>query len=240
MNKIFSKVMSALVFAILGFLLMNRFVDYWKHQTVAVDTKSRNQLSIISEIDQLKKEKETANNENSDILAKIKGYEEDISSSSQYAANLKEELERNKKLIGMTDVKGPGITIYITPKSKLFNNLTPLDDIDIMYLINELFSASAEAISINDTRITSQSAIEVAENQRVRINDTLIPVTDLITIKAIGNVDTMVHDLTNYNTLDIEHLKNYTVSIKKADEIFIPRYSLPFNTDGLTGTGKSN
>lgn len=235
MNKVISKVMSALVFAILGFLLVNRFIDYWKHEAVVVDTASHNQLSVVSEIDQLKKEKETVNKDNDDILAKIKTYEENVSSTSQQANILKEELERNKKLLGMTDVTGPGIVLYLTPKSKIFNNLDPLDDIDIAYIVNELFYASAEAVSINDNRITSQSVIELSENQKIRINDALVPVNELITIKAIGNPDVLEQDLTNYDTLKIDHLKNYTTSIKKSQDISIPRYKLELSADGLKG-----
>lgn len=206
---------------------------------MAVDTASRNQLSIVSEIDQLKKEKETVNKDNSDILSKIKAYEENVSSTSQQANGLKQELERNKNLLGMTDVTGPGIVLYLTPKSKIFNNLDPLDDIDIAYIVNELFYASAEAVSINDNRITSQSVIELSDNQKIRINDALVPVNDLITIKAIGNPDIMEHDLTNYDTLKMDHLKNYTTSIKKSQDVSISRYKLELSTEGLKGPDKN-
>ncbi|MDP4088442.1 MAG: DUF881 domain-containing protein [Bacillota bacterium] len=239
MRKIFSKAMSALVFAILGFLLINRFIDYWKHHTVVIDNSSRNQLSIVSEIEQLKQEKDAANKENSDFLAKIKSYEEKASATSQYASSVKEELERNKKLLGMTDVTGEGIVLYLAPKSKIFNNMDSMDETDVVYLINELYYASAEAISINDIRVTAQSVIEMSDNARLRVNDSLVPLNELVTIKAIGNPDTMEYDLNHYNTLASGHLPAYTATVKKVKDILIPHYSLPLSTDGLKNDEKN-
>ena len=94
--------------------------------------------------------------------------------------------------MGKTDVQGEGIIIVITD-----NGGTQLDDDttvqkiteqDLLLLVNELFAAGAEAISINDNRIVSMSdifTIGSGESSFLQVNSKRI--TSPFVIKAIGN-----------------------------------------------------
>lgn len=240
MKKILSKLAYAFVFSLLGFLLFNRFAYYYEHKAVAITTNDHNQLDIVSEIELLKNEIALVEQENSDILASIKTYEENISARSSYAAKVKEELETNRKILGLTDVSGPGIIIYLLPKAEVFSQIDLLDSTDLYYLVNELYSASAQAISINDSRLTIQSVIADSSNQQININDILIRPNELITIKAIGNPDLMEDDLINYGTLKFRNLVNYKITIKKSDNLTIGRYTGKLNVDGLNIVDSEN
>ncbi|WP_139906177.1 DUF881 domain-containing protein [Clostridium thermarum] len=240
MKKILSKLAYAFVFSLLGFLLINRFIYYYEHKAVALTTNDHNQLDIVSEIELLKKEKALIEKENSEILDDIKAYEDSISTRNSYAAKVKEELETNRKILGLTDVSGPGITVYLLPKAEVFSQIDLLDSTDLYFLVNELYSASAQAISINDSRLTIQSVIADSTNQQISINDILIRPNELITIKAIGNPDLMEDDLINYDTLKFRNLKNYKVTIKKSDNLTIGRYNGKLNADGLNIVESAN
>lgn len=240
MKKVLSKTVYALVFSILGFLLANRFIYYYKHKAVAISIQDHNQLNVVSDISILKNEKASIEKENSDLLSSIKTYEDNLSSTSSYAAELQKELENSRRILGLTDVSGPGITIYILPKDGIFSQIDFLDSVDLYYLVNELYSASAQAITINDSRINIQSVIADATNQQININNLLIKANELITIKAIGNPDLMEDDLVNYNTLKFRNLNNYKITIKKSENLTIPRYNEKLNTEGLVNAKNNN
>ena len=67
---------------------------------------------------------------------------------------LNKELEQTRMLLGLTDVKGNGVTI--TLKDTFEEQYTSEN---LRYLVNELKYAGAEAISINDNRIVNTTDI---------------------------------------------------------------------------------
>ncbi len=83
---------------------------------------------------------------------------------------LEEEIKVIQKLLGATDVSGKGVKITLKDSSVPATNYIgdPNDlvvhDKYIIHIINELFNAGAEAVSVNDIRITSMTAIECDGN----------------------------------------------------------------------------
>ena len=71
----------------------------------------------------------------------------------------------------------------MTSGSKAYN----VEDYDLLKLVNELFAAGAEAISINDIRLTGYSGIRTAANIYIYINNERISAQSQIVVKAIGN-----------------------------------------------------
>lgn len=63
---------------------------------------------------------------------------------------------------------------------------------DLTYIINELFNAGADAIAINDQRITSKTSI-LCDGNIIRINGEMVSVP--ITIQAIGYPERMHYAL---------------------------------------------
>lgn len=92
---------------------------------------------------------------------------------------------------GETDVKGEGIIIRYYPNERTKSGEKVVnEDItkDLIDLVNELKNAGAEAISVNDIRITNTSSIEM-EKSNIIIDTHRI--TRPYVIKAIGNSNTM-------------------------------------------------
>jgi len=110
---------------------------------------------------------------------------------------LNKELQDVKGFAGLAPVSGPGVVVTLrdAPKSKVkaFQKATGMEyspeeyiihDMDIFQIVNELRTAGAEAIAINDQRLTATSAIR-CEGPTVRVNWTQVGVP--LKIKAIGD-----------------------------------------------------
>jgi len=144
---------------------------------------------------------------------------------------LKKDLERFKFLAGLTNVQGPGIVITLDDqeKARLARDaeIYLIHYSSILYIINDLRAAGAEAISVNDTRIVSTSDIRCAGSIILVNTHRLAPPYE---IKAIGNPDVLeeVARLGEYTTLE---LGKFPVTLQKRDSIIIPAYkgSITFN-----------
>ncbi len=112
------------------------------------------------------------------------------------------QLQRNELLAGATAVAGPGLRVQLgnppqptTSPANGRGGATPiaatqvLTDRDVRSVVNELWHAGAEAISVNDVRLTPTSAIRFA-GQAVLVD--FAPITSPYTIDAIGDSDVLV------------------------------------------------
>lgn len=104
--------------------------------------------------------------------------------------DIQNELNQNKILMGMKDVEGPGIVIKIEDAIDEFNmTYDPvylIHDVDILFLINDLKSAGAEAISVNGQRIIDGS-YDYCGGAFIDLNG--VKIVAPYYISAIGNVD---------------------------------------------------
>ncbi len=112
------------------------------------------------------------------------------------------ELSQAELLAGATAASGPGLRVQLADPSapsgtpgNSRRGTTPisatqiLTDRDVRSVVNELWHDGAEAISINDIRLTPTSAIRFA-GQAVLVD--FAPVTSPYTIRAIGDSDVLV------------------------------------------------
>lgn len=148
--------------------------------------------------------------------------EENVNSEYKLAEKLKE----NDILIGLTDVKGEGITIVAkdaTPTIATDDlNQFLVHDSDLRELINELANAGAEAIEINGQRIVISSCITCAGNV-ITINGERI--SSPFTIKAIGNSDVLYGALMRPGGyIQIMQEKGLIQEVKKSKSVSISKY----------------
>lgn len=99
------------------------------------------------------------------------------------ADNLTKESNRLQTAIGLIPVKGPGVTVIIPADS-------PIVYLDLVDIINELWASQAEAISINNRRVTAWTTI-FWNKQKMTITVNGSDLTFPCTIKAVGNPETM-------------------------------------------------
>ena len=162
-----SQIFIAIVCGLLGFLLSYQFKVLSKQNSANLSTYD--QSDIISEIETLRKEKEELVSTNSKLSDELKQLEEAASKDGDVGKEIKNQLDAARMHLGVVDVKGPGIVLTITPKTSIFNansNDTSRDlgEDEIVHVVNLLWYSGAEAISINDIRITPQTGIKTAGN----------------------------------------------------------------------------
>lgn len=155
---------------------------------------------------------------------KIAEYHNKMEMNEEAGELLEEELEKAKMLLGLTDVQGNGIIITI-----IDNDETEVISTDLLDLVNELNSAGAEAISINNQRIVSMTDI-VDVDEFVMINGRRI--ASPYTIKTIGDL-TYLQSALNIKGgyLDKYKTNGYTITFETNDEVSINKYDNEMTLD---------
>ena len=158
---------------------------------------------------ELEKQRQNATQNNSDLEAK------------------EEEIKQGNKILGLSEVTGPGVIVTLSDSKKdISSALDPsslvVHDLDVLSVINELQNAGAEAISINDQRITPNSGI-VCGGNIIDINGEKVGAP--FVIKAIGLPEQLAALSRPGGYL--ETLKGYSIGVelKKSNNITIPKYS---------------
>ncbi len=139
---------------------------------------------------------------------------------------LNKELLQAEILAGETDVKGDGIVITLAENDEA----DELRSYIILHLINELNSAGAEAISINDQRITNMSDIvdiyiEDDEGSHYLFVNKEERIVSPYVVKAIGDPKYLESALTTKTVGFIDMYSEYVVSLERQNNIRIPKYS---------------
>lgn len=217
-----------MVFLILAFLVTVQFRSVTKNQETARQTTVRTD-ELQSE---LKKEREL----NEDLQKQVDAYKNDVDeyrkeaeNSSGYYKLLNEQLKRAEIMAGLVDVKGPGVEVTLNDAQKRTGdavsdlNITLIHEDDLRRVVNELSAAGAEAISINESRIISNSAIRCV-GPVILVNDEKM--APPYVIKAIGKPEQLAAAL-NLNGGVIEMLRalHFEVNIAQKEEVTISKYN---------------
>ncbi|QJW46492.1 DUF881 domain-containing protein [bacterium BFN5] len=132
---------------------------------------------------------------------------------------------------GVVALQGPGVVVTIDDSKRPSKpgenpNLYLIHDDDILKVINELWAAGAEAISINDQRLIASSEIRCA-GPTLSVNNTRYsPPYD---IRAIGDPQTLENALKMRGGV-VETLQFWgiQVNIKNSEEVLVPAYKGTF------------
>lgn len=126
-----------------------------------------------------------------EIVTKIEEYKNESVSDEKTYQLLETELQELNKALGKTDLEGEGIVIQIIDKggTQLSEDVSVynITEQDLLLIVNELFAAGAEAISINGNRIISTSSIVVIGEDIIKVDGAKIQ--SPYVINAIGNAD---------------------------------------------------
>lgn len=85
------------------------------------------------------------------------------------------EIKNNQKLLGLTEISGPGYIITLDENREVNSNEVLnisgylVHEADLLSIVNELFNAGADAVSINDQRVVSTTSI-LCDGNILRIN----------------------------------------------------------------------
>ncbi|GAB6170357.1 DUF881 domain-containing protein [Clostridium carnis] len=233
MKKVASQIVVAIVCALLGFLLSHQFKLLNKKDPGNINKQN---LNIIEEIDSLKKEKEELTKTNALLSEQLKGLEDAASKEGEVEAKVKKELDNARMNLGLVDVKGPGLILTITPKTNIFgsnanDSSRTISEDEIVHVVNSLKYVRAEAISVNDFRLTPQTGIKNSGNNIWIGTAGKIDPKEKIIIKVIGDKKQLETAVGFAGVLDYNALQNYNSEIKLSDEIVINKTTQSLKTE---------
>lgn len=168
-----------------------------------------------------------------EVVTKLEEYKTESVSDQKTAQLLQAELEQINEALGKTDVEGEGIVIQITDMggTQLTEDV-PVKNInpeDLLRIVNELFAAGAEAISINGNRMILTSSIFSIDEDILKVNSK--KVSSPYVINAIGNPDYLKSSVSGKGGI-VDELKElgHKTSVDVSNKIFIEKYENDIST----------
>ena len=170
------------------------------------------------------------------MLNQVEKEKEDLGKEMSQLRHRLEDLEAGKRgSSAQTDLgrdngalTGPGVEIVIKDSAKALGkgedpNIAIVHNDDLLRLVNELRTAGAEAVSLNDQRMVEQSEITCA-GTTILVNKSRI--APPFVVRAIGDAGTMVAALLMRGGI-VEYLQFYgiQVNISKKSEVLVPAFS---------------
>lgn len=191
------------------------------HETDITSIETMRQADLQTELANWKAKYEEVEAKYEETTKTLKKYKEESTSDEEVKANLEEELESLKTILGKTDVQGKGIIITLK-EGEYADEI--INSEDLLILVNNLRDAGAEAISINEQRIVSQTDFAFIRESFVKINGKRI--VSPYVIKAIGDPDYLKSALigTGGYQESLEAL-GQEVSIEEKNKVEIVKYS---------------
>ena len=153
----------------------------------------------------------------SDLNSQLRSQTQSDQNDKQLLATLRAQLDKLALVTGTTAAKGPGLEITI-------DYTAPILYIDLINMVNELWAAGAEAIAINDIRVTANTVIFYAEDENsLYITADNHKLNFPIIIKALGNPNTLEKGLTLPGGImdNLALFKAFPV-LKQVDNLSIP------------------
>ena len=148
------------------------------------------------------------------------------------------EIKNNQKLLGLTEISGPGFIISLSENTEVNPNEVLnisgylVHEEDLLYIVNELFNSGADAVCINEQRIVNTSSI-LCDGNIIRINGKMVGTP--IVIKAIGYPERFEGALNRPGGyLQIMADDGIKISTSRSENITIPKYEGVFSSDYIT------
>ena len=204
----------ALALLVLG-ILISAQIQTQNRLELDLSAQTSSDLTIM--VNNLSEKRQSLSLEVSRLERTLNSYLDDYSDNSELFSSVEIESERLSKIVGTTEVYGSGITV------ELSQDMYPLYK-DVLDIVNELWAAGAEAVAINDYRLSERSYIyfeDTDEGTFITVDNNRLSFP--IVISAIGNSSTLERSLTMpggiINNLNLFHM--YPV-LTQQEEIVIP------------------
>ncbi|WAH35530.1 DUF881 domain-containing protein [Alicyclobacillus dauci] len=179
----------------------------------------------------LKKSNQDAEQQLAKVTADLSTYEQKSTGSSQALKQLQTRLQDERILAGITPVHGPGISVTMMDGGASGTDIEQIltHDWNVRSVVNELFTAGAEAVSINNYRVVATSAVE-CQGPVVSVNSHRLGAP--FEIDAIGDPNTLKSALQIQggilDQLRQQGLKVSTPQVKS--DIQMPAYTDPLES----------
>ena len=172
----------AIVTIILGVMLAVQYKTTTYHKASLVEQQRE---TLAQMLDAVIKEKDALNEKVESLNQQL----DNMRKTDEALADLQSELNLTSMSAGLVPLEGPGLVITVNDRpNSLQTSNNPNEDLiheaDLLMLINELKASGAEAISLNDERITAMTEVRCA-GPLIIVNQNRIGPPFII--KAIGD-----------------------------------------------------
>lgn len=165
-------------------------------------------------------------------IAKLRGentkLQNAMASQTSSTKALNDSLQETKILAGLTDLEGPGIRVELRDSKKPASGIFPADliihDVDVLKVVNELWNAGAEAVSVNNHRIVGGTSFRCVGSVILVDN---VRIASPVIIRAIGDPATLqgAIELPEGVLSDLKDIDPAMVTISKVDNQRLPAYA---------------
>ncbi|MGG7177758.1 DUF881 domain-containing protein [Clostridium paraputrificum] len=233
MKKRTSQVSIAIICVLLGFLITYQFKTLSKGNTGYSS-------DIVSEVEGLRKEKDELTKSQTELMKELKELEGSATDETDIGQEIKKQLDSARMQLGLVSVKGKGIELTLTKKNSFFGgnvsgDAQNLGEVELVHLINLIWYAQAEAIEINEYRVTPQTGIKNSGKFITIGSAGKINPAEKIVIKIIGDVPKLKKALTFKMDIEYGGLKAYDFDIVEQNEIIINKSTESIKSDHIQG-----
>lgn len=208
-----------IAFACLGLLLSLQFKT---HRALVDDLNLQSTETLATIAKNLSSKYYELIQEVWDLRTQLKLFEQSADQNKTALEAMAREHQKLDIAIGSVPVEGPGLIITI-PDNDLYFGYQ-----DIIDIINELWNAGAEAVSVNDIRINNNVSILPTDSiSSILLNNKEISYP--FVIKAIGEPSNMEKGIAIPSGI-IDYLRTIRkipLEIKQADKISLPAADIP-------------
>lgn len=214
-------------------------------QIKTIDEATESVGTTLKDNSDLRDELVSLQGEYQSLYRDLENKEKDLEEVRQIASNSNDddsqnetEIKNNQTLLGLTEISGQGLIIRLDENREVNSNEVLnisgylVHEEDLLYIVNELFNAGADAISINDQRIINTTSI-ICDGNIIRINGEMVSTP--ITIKAIGSPEGMegaINRPGGYLQLMVND--GVIATIERSENITIPKYEGVYSYKYLT------
>ena len=206
--KINNIVMAIVMFVVCTSLVSIMFMQFKTvEETDITDIENMREVELRKTLAEWKSKYEETNIKLEETQKKIDEYNEKIGKKEETSELVEQELKQSNLFVGKTDVVGEGVIITLDNAEK---NVVASD---LIYLINELRYAGAEAISINDVRIINTTeVVDLMEYTYISVGGQRLE--SPYVVKAIGDKEYMSGILNMKDSGYVDINKNGTISVQ--------------------------
>ena len=188
-------------------------------QVNETDIENLRTSELSEQLSTWKSKYEEVSEELKDTNSKILDYTTKIEDNEEASELLEAELEKSRLILGKTDVVGDGVVITLS------DGENKIEASDLIELVNDLWFAGAEAISINGVRIVNMTEfVDVAGYIIVKPRQRIVAP---YVVKVIGDQTylTSTLSLKNSGFIDIQNSNGKKVTMEQQRNIKISAYS---------------
>lgn len=219
----------ALIALALGLLLTAQLRS--EPRRVADTPESRREAAVAT-IEHLGQEQAELKKTIAELRARVAAQQQLAANEKTTLGDISQELERQKILAGTVSLKGRGVKVVLDDSAA---TKIPADQDPSLYIVHEyqlrdvlnlLWLAGAEAISLNGERIIATTSIYCV-GSTILVNDTrLSPPYELLAIGDPDALENAINDPANLQTLKAR-AKSYGIqfSVSRSNQLVVPAYT---------------